>query len=201
MWPTALTALFAATYSTRWIPAASRPVGQPEHDAQEAGAEHRAEDVVVEEQLVEAVRREVERVARDLLAVVHRAVVHEHVAELHVPEAADERAVRVVDGVDLGVVTTVDRRPLAGPHAGGDPDDEAQRDGGGGLDGDGAVGDAAVEIDGGGEHGDLHDRDADHEGHEWVKGGHRRIVPYLPVGRGAGKCYGRMDHPDSVAVA
>ena len=156
--------------------------GPPEHDTQEPGAEQRAEDVVVEEQLVEAIGWEVQRVARDLLTVVHRTVVHEHVAELHVPEPADERAVRVVDGVDLGVVTAVDRRPLAGPHPGGDPDDEAQRDGGGGLDGDGAVGDAAMEIDGGGEHGDLHDREADHEGHEGVKGGHR-LDCTLPTGR------------------
>ncbi len=65
-------------------------------------------------------------VALDRLAVVRFLDVEEHAGPEHPVDAQDLRAVRVVGGFALGVVLAVDRCPLLGDHAGGQPQPEAE---------------------------------------------------------------------------
>jgi len=63
-------------------------------------------------------------------------------------DAVDLRAVRIVYGLDFGVVLAVDSRPDLGHHAGGDPEPEAEEMADDGMQFEAAMRLAAVEVDG-----------------------------------------------------
>ena len=85
------------------------------------------EQGVVVEQPVGRRRRQVLGVAGDRLGVVGLAAVHRHVQHLHLDPAVEHGGVRVALDVGEGVVLAVHGHPLAGPDAGGDPDEEPER--------------------------------------------------------------------------
>jgi len=133
----------------------------PEDEAQQRDPAAEPEPGPVEQPSVEGVGRQVAGVALDGHAVAGGAPVQGGVGELDPPEAQHQRRVGVVDGVGRRVVATVHGGPLAGLHAGRDPEEGPQDGGRRRVDRDGAVREAAVEIDGGGEDGDLRHDDAD----------------------------------------
>ena len=110
-----------------WMPHMRRPGTTPKSGDVQEEQHHDALLVVrrVDRALEPVVRRAV-AVALHGLGVVRFLHVQEHAAEEHAPDAVELRAVRVLRRLALGVVLAVDRGPLLGDHARGEPQPEAE---------------------------------------------------------------------------
>ena len=132
----------------------------------DADAENRVARVDVA--LHPVVRRAVTELAHRFF-VLRFGAIEFRAFEQHLPDAARLRAVRIFFGFALRVVLAVNRGPLAGQHAGGHPQPEAEEMTGDGMQLQRAVRLAAVQIDR-----DADDRDVGH---------HEREQQDLPPGK------------------
>jgi hypothetical protein len=108
-----------------------------------------------EDPAVPPVLADVLRPAGQRLRVPRLADVVVDVAELDLPEAVDERAVRVLLSVGEGVVLAVDGDPLAAILAGGDPQDDPEEEVSDRMQSQRAMRQSPVQVDRGRKHGGL----------------------------------------------
>jgi hypothetical protein len=103
--------------------------GASDAEEQEIGKEHDAdadETVAAVEAPLDPVIRRAVTIGRDRLAVQRLAPVEPGTAEQHAENPHLLRAVRIVLGLALRVMLAVNRRPLAGDHARGQPEPEPE---------------------------------------------------------------------------
>ena len=157
-----------------------------QHD-QHADAEAEADEGVVEHVPVPPVGRHVLGVAANRLRVAGLAPVQGGVGELDPDPAEQLGRVRIALHVGVGVVLAVDRHPLPGLDADGDPHDEPEGEGQRRPEPDGPVGGGAVQVDRRGQVGELGDGETHEHGGEGLgKGQHRHRchpIAYRQVGR------------------
>jgi hypothetical protein len=153
-----------------------------ERQHQRAHPEAEADEGAVVQDPVERGRREVLGVAGQGRGVAGLLAVHLHVEQLHLDPAVQHGGVGVALDVGERVVLAVDGHPLAGADARRDPDQEAERLGGRTAQGEGAVGEGAVQVDRRGQVGEQGDAEADDDGEE--HGAHlEHAISGLPTGR------------------
>src|SRR3979411_273725 len=86
-------------------------------------------------------------VALERLLVERLLHVQEHAGPQHAIDAVNLGAMRIFDGLALGVVLAVDRRPFLGNHAGGEPEPETEKMRNQGMQLEGAMRLATMKID------------------------------------------------------
>ena len=133
---------------------------------------------VVERELVEAIDGDVARVLPRVLLVARDLLVEPDVAELHLPEPDDRGAVRIFLGVGRGVVLAVHRDPLARAHPGRDPDHEPAGHRRHGVQRQGPVGEAPVQVHGGDRRTQFGHQEPGDEGGENVPKHQRHATTY-----------------------
>ncbi len=133
----------------------------PEDEHRQDEPEDAAQRALGEDPPVPPVLPDVLGPARERLGVAGFADVVVHVAELDLPEAVDERAVRILLGVGESVVLAVNGDPLAAVLARGDPQDDPEEEIRERMKRQGPVRETPVQVHRGRDDGGLGDDDRD----------------------------------------
>ena len=103
-----------------------KPDGPAERETDQGDSQAETEPSVSEDMAVEPIGVQIARVARHELAVARRLAVEGDVGELDTPEPEDRGAVRIVRRVARRMVAPVDRGPVVGLDARGEPEPGAK---------------------------------------------------------------------------
>jgi len=126
-----------------------------EQEHEEAHSQTKADNRVVEEEPIPAIRRKVTCISRHRRRIACHSPVKQSVGELYARKTQDDGGVGIAHRICECVVLAMHRDPLPWPHAGTRPDEHSTRRLDTGGESKGAVRKAPMEIHRGHQEGDL----------------------------------------------